>query len=206
MTEHVYLTVTRAQLDGLRVEAERKASELEGLAREIRGMAGGASHEAQRTAERVSSEAEAWRALQRARSEDEPLDLAGSLLSAWYHGRVRDIAADVLDGILRGDVADDEALQERLDSEADGTDIVIYTYKAKAALLASENEDAYADEMGEPAPSPEVAAYFALRADVRESLDGMASYPPDGVTLPEGFELSDPETWRPVVDAEGGAS
>lgn len=64
-----------------------------------------------------------------------------------------------------------EFLREWVDSVTDDHQFVIYTYKAKAALLASDNEDAYAEEIGETAPTVEVACCYAMRADVWQLLE-----------------------------------
>jgi hypothetical protein len=129
--------------------------------------------------------------------EDDLLTLATSCLRAWYYGRVRDIADECLAELLAGRVEDEDALGRRLSESIDGTDIVVYTFKAKAALLASDNEDA-ADERGLKGATVEQRAYCALEADVRELLETYASSGSDGdgKTLPEGFDLSDPESWR----------
>jgi hypothetical protein len=52
----------------------------------------------------------------------------------------------------------------------DGSQRVIYTVQARVGLLCSDNEDAYEDEMGEPAPTIEAAMFMALRRDVEETL------------------------------------
>jgi len=131
--------------------------------------------------------------VERERGEDDLLSLSTSRLRAWYYERVRDIARDVLEEILAGHVSD---LHDHLHETVDGLDLVIYTYKAKCALLASDNEDALEEETGEGGP-PEVRAFWAIRADVLESLQSMVDYgPPEGVPLPEGFDLEDSSTWK----------
>jgi hypothetical protein len=137
--------------------------------------------------------------IERARGEEDVLALAGSALRAWYYGRVRDLAADVLQEMVSGRLADTEELDRYLQESVDGTDIVVYTFKAKAALLASDNEDA-AEDMGLEAPSAEARAYYALEADVRELLEAWATHGgPEGVDVPEGFEVGDASTWTPAA-------
>lgn len=103
--------------------------------------------------------------LEREAGEDDVLSLATSRLRAWYYGRVRDLAGDVLRAMLDGEVS-------------------------------------------EAPPSPDAAAFCALEADVRELLETYErSGGPEGVELPEGFDLGDPETWTAGdEDEEGGAS
>lgn len=131
--------------------------------------------------------------------EDDLLSLATSRLRAWYYGRVRDFADECLAEMLAGTIEDEDALARWLSDSIDGTDIVVYTFKAKAALLASDNEDA-ADELGLGTVTTEQRASCALEADVRELLESYARSGSDGEgqALPEGFDLSDPETWTAV--------
>lgn len=144
--------------------------------------------------------------IERARGEDSLLDLASSRLRAWYHGRVRGIAEDILADVLAGQVTE---LSEAISEAVDGTDIVVYTYKAQLALAASDNSDA-GDDVGFEAPTDEQRAFCALEADVWESLRAHACYPDNGkafgtLELPEGFDLDDPATWAGVTvdeDAE----
>lgn len=132
--------------------------------------------------------------IEREAGEDSLLDLATGRLRAWYYSRVRDMAEGILSDMLDGTETRD--LSEVLHETIDGTDLVIYTYKAKAVLLASDNEDAYEDQMGEPAPSVEAAAFMAIEADVTELLQAWADgHAPEGVAIPEGFDLYDSETW-----------
>lgn len=135
--------------------------------------------------------------LERTRGEDDILSLATSRLRAWYYGRVQDLAACVLSEILSGRIGSTDALRDYLSETVDGTDIVIYTFKARAALLASDNADAMTDETGE-AGTAEQQAYFALLADVREALQAEVSYrSPGEAALPEGFDLDASDTWKP---------
>lgn len=141
--------------------------------------------------------------LDRMTEEEDPLALAGSILRAWYYGRVKNVAREALGCILDGSIPDRDGLESWIDDSVDGTDIVIYTYKAKAALLASDNEDACEDQMGEPYSSPESGAWFAMRADVLECLHSLAEYGAgdEGPALPEGFDLQDESTWTAARDS-----
>lgn len=106
-------------------------------------------------------------------SEDK-LQQATNMIREWYYTEIRSMV-DGLIADLKSEDLDDadtcrEWLTERIDEDTDGHEFVIYTYKAKCLLLASDNEDAYATELGEPAPSVEAAACMAMRADVWELL------------------------------------
>lgn len=68
------------------------------------------------------------------------------------------------------DTDPEEFLQEWIDEATDSHQHVTYTFQAKAVLLASDNEDAYQDEMGEAAPTVEAAACMAMRRDCWELL------------------------------------
>lgn len=62
----------------------------------------------------------------------------------------------------------DEYMYEWLHESLDGSEEVIYTARSKAVLLASSNEDAYTEEIGEVPPDVHAAAFWALRADILE--------------------------------------
>ena len=62
----------------------------------------------------------------------------------------------------------DEYMYEWLHETLDGSEEVIYTARSKAVLLASSNEDAYTEEIGEVPPDVHAAAFWALRADILE--------------------------------------
>ena len=65
----------------------------------------------------------------------------------------------------------DEYMYEWLHETLDGCEEVIYTARAKAVLLASSNEDAYLEEIGEVAETVNVAAMWALRRDISERVE-----------------------------------
>lgn len=135
--------------------------------------------------------------IEREHGEDNLLSLATSRLRAWYYGTVRDLAEDCLRSILDGSICDTEGLDRWISETVDGTDLVVYTFKAKCVLLASDNEDA-ADEHGFENPTTEARAFCAIEADVLELLRAFESTGSDceGAKLPEGFDLNDPDTWK----------
>ena len=63
----------------------------------------------------------------------------------------------------------DEEMRQWLHESIDGHEIIIYTMKAKAVLLISNNEGAYEDEIGEGG-SVEARAYMAFETDVMQSI------------------------------------
>lgn len=105
---------------------------------------------------------------------DNQLDTALQNLRQWYYKGVRALADAVIDAVKNGEIKNEEELDQYVHESVDGHAFVIYTFKAKAALLASDYEDAYDTEMGdEGGPyDPSVRAYFALRADVMEQIEG----------------------------------
>ena len=64
----------------------------------------------------------------------------------------------------------DEYMYEWLHESLDGAEEVIYTARSKAVLLASSNDDAYLEEMGEAPPDVHVAAFWALQRDVMDQV------------------------------------
>lgn len=103
------------------------------------------------------------------------LDHAFSEIRRWYYSGVRRLV-DCLIEESRDEKHEDadsarEWLTERVDEDTDGHEFVIYTFKAKCVCLASDNEDAYTDEIGEPPPTVEAQAYMAMRRDVWDLLD-----------------------------------
>lgn len=98
-------------------------------------------------------------------------------LYRWYYTEIRDCvqaAINELDrstGLSEDNIEPQEWLQEYVDRLTDNHEFVIYTYKARTALLVSSNEGAYEDETGEKPPTPEVACCFAMRADIWQVLN-----------------------------------
>lgn len=89
--------------------------------------------------------------------------LVGSATGTETVGREREVGQDPR-----------EFLTEWIDGVTDDHQRVIYTAQAKALLLASDNESAYEDEMGEAPEGPmaiSAQACMALRRDVWDLLD-----------------------------------
>jgi len=106
-------------------------------------------------------------------------------LERWYYFVVREyvemytserdsfieitIEAEELDD--EDDVDEDvvrEYMDEWLHETLDGSEEVIYTARSKAVLLASPNEDSYAEAFGEAPKDVHAAAFWAMRADILE--------------------------------------
>ena len=98
-------------------------------------------------------------------------DDACRALRHWYYSEIKEWAADYDRAIESGEYADREEFLDRLHEDIDSSQLVIYTYKAKAVLFASDNEDAYEDQMGEKAPTVEAAAYMAIETDILRTLN-----------------------------------
>ncbi len=99
-----------------------------------------------------------------------PLDEGYRLIRQWYYSEVRSWAESYDKRINNKEWDDCEAFQESFDEETDSAQIVIYTFQARCALLASDHEDAYQDEYGVPAPTVEAAVLMAFRADILETM------------------------------------
>lgn len=101
-------------------------------------------------------------------------DIAG-LLQPWaaeYMAEIRSIAAEYLKG-SRTDRED--WLHEAIDSH----EYVIYTFKARCVAIATDHPEAYQDELGEPPPGPEQAAYMSMCADVRRMAEAIGEDEPE---------------------------
>jgi len=110
---------------------------------------------------------------------------AYSALESWYQHALREyvemyeserdsfieitVEAEELDD--EDDVDDDvvrEHMDEWLHETLDGSEEVIYTSRSKVVLLASPNEDSYAEAFGEAPKDVHAAAFWAMRADILE--------------------------------------
>jgi hypothetical protein len=94
-------------------------------------------------------------------------------LRTWHYSEVRSIADEAIREMHDAKPDDrDEWLNDWLHETIDSHQHVIYTAMAKATLLASDNEDAYEQEIGSTDGSTiEGRAFCAIMADVREHLD-----------------------------------
>jgi hypothetical protein len=109
-------------------------------------------------------------------SAEEQLSQAQARMSRAYQLHVEELARDIVDAAKRDEMDADEVdtyIHESIDSDG----WVIYTHKAHAVLLASSNDSAYFDELGNDGAITDgginwsALAYMALRADVMEELE-----------------------------------
>lgn len=91
-------------------------------------------------------------------------------LRQWYYNEVSEWAEGFDARIQKKEWADEESFRESFEQETDGAECIIYTAQAKAVLLASDNEDAYQEEFGEPSPTVEAAALMAFQRDILERM------------------------------------
>ena len=116
------------------------------------------------------------------KATDKPatFDDAMNILRRWYHDEIRSLAEEaVLEFPFPADENDDDENEEDRDTwlheTIDGHEFVIYTAKAQAVALASDNADAEEDETGEKSTDDSRRAYYAMRADVREQIEANRS-------------------------------
>ena len=99
------------------------------------------------------------------------------LMRRAYYGMIRDLSQEIIKAIHDDEITDSDALQDRIHEDCDGSQWVIYTFKAQQVLLASDNDGAYADDFGEEGIVKDGAinwsglAYAAMARDLSEQLD-----------------------------------
>lgn len=106
---------------------------------------------------------------------DEQESAAIGVLRASYWDDVRSYAEEIASEAVQQDAAErDDWMYDRLHETADGSQWVIYTYRAYlVAGLLSEHRDAYEDEIGGRPGGADVdadvttLAFWALRADIQ---------------------------------------
>lgn len=104
-------------------------------------------------------------------TSDRIRDLYRSVIHA-EHVETRDgVVDDLIARVESGDIADYDALSDAIHEACDG--VLIYTSDIREYLSASDNENAYSDNLGEASTDENepARAAFALAADVREELD-----------------------------------
>jgi DNA replication initiation complex subunit (GINS family) len=117
----------------------------------------------------------------------ETVDEAVSAIRRDYYSDVSSMAKDLAERMKAGEIED---FEDALHEDCDGCARVIYTFQAKLGLLASDNEDAAEDSLGEHEAkllSPEQRMFFALEADIRQELNA------------RGVDPSEPDSW-PDID------
>lgn len=95
------------------------------------------------------------------------LDDAIRAISKWYNDEIRGLVETAKEEIKRGNITD---INDWIHETIDEHEFVIYTYKARLVLVATDNPDAFEDEMGSKPETVEQAAYGAMSYDLRERL------------------------------------
>jgi hypothetical protein len=101
---------------------------------------------------------------------------AMSALRAWYYSEVREWAEDFDKRLEEGEFDSVDNFNDCFHEETDGAGIIIYTAQARAALLASDNDDAYFEEFGDEMPMQggqphwEAVALVAFQRDIQETM------------------------------------
>lgn len=121
--------------------------------------------------------------------EPESADYAVGILRRDYYSDVREVGDDLIARIKSGEIEDEDDLQTAIHEDIDGHQRIIYTFRAKISLLASDNEDAI-DDTGAENPTVEQRAYWAMRRDVEEYLAA------------HDVDLNDPGALREVTDEQ----
>lgn len=114
-----------------------------------------------------------------------------SVLEADYFNDVLGIAKEIAKELKKGEIDEDE-VRDRIHEDVENDQRIIYTYQARIALLCSDNNDAYVDEVGEvPLQGRnihwEALASAAMQQDVFDALDR------------HGVDVNDPNSW-PDID------
>lgn len=107
----------------------------------------------------------------------ESVEKAVAVLQRDYQKEVNEYAKEFDDRIAAGEWDDRDDFLESFDQEIDGSQRVIYTWRARLGLLASDNEDVGIDELGVEgfdwsSGTPYSALmYFAFRRDILEAME-----------------------------------
>ncbi len=102
---------------------------------------------------------------------EELVKLATDIINRDYFDDVRGITQDLIRQIKEGEITTREELDDRLHQDIDGSGRIIYTWSARLGLLATDNVDAYEEEMGEKPAGPEQQLFMAMRRDVEAQLE-----------------------------------
>ena len=117
--------------------------------------------------------------MQERESAEKLIEQAMNLLRRAYYSTIRDMAEDLKKRIEDDEISDREALSDAVHEDVDGSQWVIYTYRAQQVILASDNDSAYADEFGGEGIVTDgninwsVLAYGAMQRDLYEQLDAI---------------------------------
>jgi hypothetical protein len=133
----------------------------------INDLAGSTKKDLKRCKSAIKAHRGRWKAPDQAQVDD-----ALRVIRADYYHDVWEQAEELLQRIADGEITSSEGFDVALHEGIDGNRRVFIYYDAKLGLLASDNEDAMEEEMGEVEsstdPSPQM--HWAFRADVLETL------------------------------------
>ena len=90
-----------------------------------------------------------------------------------YYADVKNLGDELIERIKDGEIPDHESFGDALHDTVDGTQRIISTWQARLGLLASSNDDAYFEELGETLECDgsvpyEKLLFFAMERDVVE--------------------------------------
>jgi len=106
---------------------------------------------------------------------EEDVNDALAVLQRDYYQDVEGLADDLIERIKDGEIPDRDAFGDALHETVDGSGRVIYTAQAQRGLLASSNDDAYFEELGDTLQCDgsvpyEQLMFYALQRDVVEHM------------------------------------
>ena len=105
---------------------------------------------------------------------------AVSTLERWYYNEVRSTANCIVEELRNRRYISEEDEDQYVWEVCDGHEFIIYTFKARCVLLATDNADAYEEIHGDNNASVEQQAFFACEADVRRFME--YAYEEEGVS------------------------
>lgn len=113
------------------------------------------------------------------RDPEDMLRDAVSLMRRAYYSDISSYAEDIGYEIKRGNIPDMDALDERIRETADGSQWVIYTWKAQAVAMCSDNNEAgFTDGVLDPSRWTDgldwsAIAYYAMEQDLRDAMSNV---------------------------------
>ena len=101
-------------------------------------------------------------------------------LTRVYRDEIRGWVSDFEDRAKRKEFADADEMREAIEQDLDGSECVVYTYKARLVAMLSDSFEAArgeAEDMGLEHPTPEQIAFLCMKIDVMDWLDFDALFP-----------------------------
>lgn len=112
--------------------------------------------------------------------EVDTLERATGMLERWYYDEVRSTANCIVEELRSRRYITAEEEQEYVWEVCDGHEFIIYTFKARCVLLATDNPDAFDEEIGEEHASVEQRAFWSFKRDVERFME--YAYNDEGVS------------------------